>query len=99
MRNGDFSEILIPGNRWYPTDANPGSTRAIRLPGETVPFPNNIIPRSLINPVSINLLTYQKTSPFPEGGFIPPPNMDDQARAANNLTIGPQTIAVAMGAK
>ena len=81
MRNGDFSEILQPGNRWYPSDANPAVSRAIRLPGDTTPFPNNIIPRSLINPVSTNLLTYKKTSPFAEGGFIPPPNIDDQARA------------------
>ena len=33
MRDGDLSEILQPGNRWYPRDANPAVTRAIRLPG------------------------------------------------------------------
>jgi hypothetical protein len=84
MRQGDFSELLIPNNRWYPTDNNPAATRAIRLPGETVPFPNNVIPANLINPVSKNLLTYKKTSPFPDGGFIPPPNFDEQARAARS---------------
>lgn len=84
MRNGDFSELLIPRNRWYPTDTNPAATRAIRYPGSDAPFPGNIIPKSLLHPVSLNLLTYKKTSPFPEGGFLPPPNFDEQARAANS---------------
>ena len=84
MRNGDFSEFLQPRNRWYPNDTNPVATRLIRYPGSAVPFPNNIIPRSLLHPVSLNLLTYKKTSPFPEGGFLPPPNFDEQARAANS---------------
>lgn len=84
MRSGDFSELLIPRNRWYPTDTSPAATRAIRLPGDTAPFPNNIIPPSLLNPVSLNILTYKKTSPFPEGGFIPPPNYEQEARAANS---------------
>jgi hypothetical protein len=83
MRNGDFSEIIQPGNRWYRTDANPAVTRAIRLPSDTVPFPNNVIPRNLLNPVSLNVLTFKKGSPFPEGGFIPQPNFDAEARAAN----------------
>ncbi|MFN7921716.1 MAG: TonB-dependent receptor [Bryobacteraceae bacterium] len=82
MRNGDFSELLIPGNRWYPRDTNPAAQRSIRLPGDTAPFPGNIIPRNLLNPVSLNVLNFKKTSPFPEGGFIPPANFDDQARAA-----------------
>src|SRR5262245_23496165 len=84
MRAGDFSEILQPGNRWYPTDANPAVTRAIRYPGSSEPFPNNIIPPSYINPASAKILTYQKTSPFPQGGFIPFPNIDEQARAAGS---------------
>jgi hypothetical protein len=89
MRRGDFSEIVQPRNRWYPTDANPATTRAIRWPSTANPFPNNIIPQSLIHRVSQNILTYKKSSPFPEGGFIAPPNFDEQARAANstlNLT-------------
>jgi hypothetical protein len=48
MRAGNFSEILQNGNRWYPGDANSASTRAIRAPGSSAPFPNNIIPASLI---------------------------------------------------
>jgi len=82
MRTGDFSELLEAGNRWYPTTAP--ANLAIRLPGDTVPFPNNVIPRNLLNPVSGNLLTFKKTSPFPEGGFIPPPNFDSEARAARS---------------
>ncbi|MBL8293652.1 MAG: carboxypeptidase regulatory-like domain-containing protein, partial [Bryobacterales bacterium] len=85
MRNGDFSEIIQPGNRWYRNDANPAATRAIRLPGDTVPFPGNLIPRNLLNPVSLNVLTFKKGSPFAEGGFIPLPNFDEQARATNNV--------------
>jgi hypothetical protein len=84
MRSGDFSEFLQPRNRWYPNDTNPIATRAIRYPGSDAPFPNNIIPRSLLHPVSLNLLTYTKTSPFPEGGFLPFPNFDEQARAASS---------------
>ena len=84
MRDGDFSEILQPRNRWYPSDANPASTRAIRAPGSVAPFPNNIIPQSLINPVSKNILTWPKDSPFADGGFIAYPNIDAAARAANS---------------
>ena len=84
MRSGDFSELLEPGNRWYPRDANPAATRAIRYPGSTLPFPNNIIPASFINTVSRNLLTWKDKSPFPQGGFIRYPTNDAQARAAHS---------------
>jgi hypothetical protein len=89
MRSGDFSEFLQPGNRWYRGDTNPAATRSIRLPGSTAPFPNNVIPPSLINNVSQNLLTWKDKSPLPEGGFLRVPNFDAQARAAGsplNLT-------------
>src|SRR5262245_16795403 len=78
MRNGDFSEFLMPRNRWYPNDASP---RTIRQPGSNAPFPDNVIPPSLINRVSNNLLTSKDKSPFPEGGFLSYPNQDEQARA------------------
>ncbi len=84
MRNGDFSEIAQPGNRWYPADANPAVTRAIAGPGSNVPLPGNIIPRSLISPISQNLLTSTKGSPFAEGGFLPLPNQDEAARSRRN---------------
>ncbi len=76
MRGGDFSEYLEPGNRWL------GSRRAITVPGSTDPLPNNIIPAGLINPVSRSILTSQQTSPFADGGFIPYPNFDQQAKQA-----------------
>ncbi len=79
MRGGDFSEILEAGNRWFPT-SNPASL-TIRLPGDTAPFPGNVIPRTLLNPVAINVLTFKNTSPFPEGGFLPLPNLEPDARA------------------
>lgn len=84
MRNGDLSEILQPGNRWYPRDANPAVTRAIRPPGATSPLPNNIIPRNLLNPVSLNILNAKAGTPLAEGGFMPLPNFDDEARAAGS---------------
>ncbi|MEX2260716.1 MAG: TonB-dependent receptor [Bryobacteraceae bacterium] len=83
MRGGDFSEILQPGNRWYPRDASP-SVRAIRPPGSALPFVNNVIPLSLLNPVSLNILTFQKSSPFPEGGFLALPNQDALALSQNS---------------
>jgi hypothetical protein len=84
MRSGDFSEIIQPGNRYYPRDTNPAASRAIRLPGDALPFPGNVIPRSLLNPVSLNVLTFKKSSPFAEGGFIPPANFDAEARATGS---------------
>ena len=84
MRNGDFSEILQPGNRYYPRDANPAMSRAIRFPSSAEPFPNNQIPQSMINQVSTNLLTWRDTSPFEEGGFLAFPNIDAAARAAGS---------------
>ena len=84
MRAGDFSEFLQAGNRWYPRDANPAAARSIRLPSDTLPFPGNIVPANLISPVSKNLLTWKNSSPFAEGGFMPFPNYDAQARAAGN---------------
>ena len=56
----------------------------ITYPGSTAPFPNNIIPLSMIDPVAQNLLTYKSFSPFPQGGFIPYPNYDAQAQAAHS---------------
>src|SRR5262249_7314144 len=61
MRQGDFSEIVQPGNRWYPSDSNPAATRAITFPGSDTPFPNNIIPPSMVSSVSKNILTWTDT--------------------------------------
>src|SRR5262249_40885792 len=81
MRAGDFSELLLPGNRWYPTAANPAAALAISYPGSGAPFPNNIIPASLLNPVSVNLLTSKDHALFSQGGYMAYPNADAQARA------------------
>ncbi len=82
MRAGDFSEILQPGNRYYPTTNV--ANLLIRYPGNSAPFSNNIIPPSMIDPVSQNILTSKLTSPFPQGGFMPFPNNDAQAKAAKS---------------
>ncbi len=81
MRAGDFSELLQPGNRWYPASPNPATALAIRYPGSTAPFPNNVIPASLLNPVSVNLLTSKDHALFPQGGYMAFPTNDAQARA------------------
>jgi hypothetical protein len=80
MRSGDFSELLTPGNRWYPNSTAPV---LIGSPGG-LPFPGNIIPASVINPVSQNLLTSTDKSPYPYGGFLPLPNNDAQAKAIHS---------------
>ena len=81
MRSGDFSELLQPGNRWYPTTANPATALAIRYPGSAAPFPNNIIPANLLNKVAVNLLTSKDHALFPQGGYMAYPTNDSQARA------------------
>jgi hypothetical protein len=56
MRQGDFSELLNPGNFFY------GKTMVIRDPNTGVPFPNNVIPQSQLSPNGLGLL---KAWPFP----------------------------------
>ena len=81
MRGGDFSELLTPGSRWYPNSTSPV---VISAPGGGAPFPGNIIPTSLLNPVSVNLLTSTDHSPHPYGGYLPLPTNDAQARAIHS---------------
>ena len=57
MRNGDFSELLAIGPQYQ--IYNPFTRRAIaggRIQSD--PFPGNIIPRELMNPVSLQILEY-----------------------------------------
>jgi Carboxypeptidase regulatory-like domain len=57
MRNGDFSELLAIGPQYQ--IYNPFTRRAIgggRFQQD--PFPGNIIPRELMNPVALNVLEY-----------------------------------------
>jgi len=58
MRNGDFSQLVAPGGPNLPI-YNPLTTRAV--PGSNTPardpFPNNMIPATVINPVGRNVLS------------------------------------------
>ena len=60
MRNGDFSELLIPGNGFV------NGTRVIRDPRTGLPFPGNVIPRDRISPNGLALLN---SYPLPIPGF------------------------------
>lgn len=62
MKNGDFSELLrLPNGQQYQL-YNPFSAREVVVGGsrliERDPFPNNIIPASMINPVAKSILGY-----------------------------------------
>jgi hypothetical protein len=69
MRNGDFSELLALGPQYQ--IYNPFSARL--LPNGRVerdPFPGNIIPRELMNPVALAVLEYvgrPRTAGNPDG--------------------------------
>ena len=57
MRNGDFSELLALGNQYQLY--NPFTTRtAANGRVQRDPFPGNIIPRELMNPVALKVLEY-----------------------------------------
>jgi hypothetical protein len=59
MRNGDFSELLALGSQYQiynPFTTRPHPTQAGRLIRD--PFPGNIIPRELMNPVALEVLEY-----------------------------------------
>lgn len=63
MRNGDFSELLNPSNRFY------GSVRTIVDPLTGQPFSNNVIPRDRLSQNGLALL---RAYPEPTPGFIGP---------------------------
>jgi hypothetical protein len=56
MRNGDFSELLALGPQYQLY--NPFTRRAIGSRYEQDPFPGNIIPSHLMNPVSLQVLEF-----------------------------------------
>lgn len=60
MRNGDFSELLNPANRYF------NRARVIRDPLTGQPFPNNVIPQDRISPHGRALL---HAFPLPTPGF------------------------------
>ena len=54
MRNGDFSELLAAGTQIY----NPFSARLVNGVVTRDPFPGNVIPQNLLNPIALNVLKY-----------------------------------------
>jgi hypothetical protein len=69
MRNGDFSELLALGPQYQLY--NPFTRRAVaggRIQAD--PFPGNVIPRSMMNPVALAVLDYigrPRTAGNPDG--------------------------------
>ncbi|MGA9773287.1 MAG: TonB-dependent receptor [Blastocatellia bacterium] len=90
MLRGDFSELLKLGPQYQ--IYNPFTRRAAANGRfQQDPFPNNIIPANLINPVSRALISQywpQPTSPNiagPDGtGNFQQPNLQERAKYANN---------------
>jgi hypothetical protein len=60
MRNGDFSELLSPSNRFFT------GARIIKDPRTGLPFANNVIPKDRISPIGQALLN---AYPLPTPGF------------------------------
>jgi hypothetical protein len=59
MRNGDFSELLALGSQYQiynPFTTRPHPTQAGRFVRD--PFPGNVIPRGLLDPVALEILDY-----------------------------------------
>lgn len=59
MRNGDFSDLLAIGPQYQiynPFTIRPHPTQAGRFIRD--PFPGNMIPRQLLNPVALNIMEY-----------------------------------------
>ena len=52
--NGDFSELLAAGIQIY----NPFSARLVNGVVTRDPFPGNVIPQNLLNPIALNVLKY-----------------------------------------
>ena len=60
MRNGDFSELLNPANKYF------SGARVIVDPQTGQPFPGNVIPQSRLSPNGIAMLN---AFPLPTAGF------------------------------
>ncbi|HEX2491088.1 MAG TPA: carboxypeptidase-like regulatory domain-containing protein, partial [Blastocatellia bacterium] len=76
QRQGDFSDLLkLPTGATYQL-YNPFTTRPAAAAGrfQRDPFPNNVIPTNLLNPVALNLLK-----------FYPLPNQTGTADGRNNF--------------
>ncbi len=91
MRNGDFSELLALGPQYQ--IYNPFTRRSIgngRFQQD--PFPGNIIPQELINPVSRAILAYIGTPKTPgnpdgSGNFQQPELKESTAYTSNTIRV------------
>jgi hypothetical protein len=91
MRNGDFSELLALGPQYQ--IYNPYTRRSIgggRFQQD--PFPGNIIPQSMINPVSRAILAYIGTprtpgNPDGTGNFQQPELKESTAYTSNTVRV------------
>src|ERR1700751_1617979 len=73
MRQGDFSELLVPGNPWYSSGAkiyNPTTCPDITKPANCVAYPGNIIPQGAAGHLSPNGLAIMNAYPAPTPGFL-----------------------------
>jgi len=84
MKQGDFSQLLKLGSNYQ--IYNPFTRRPAATPGryEQDPFPDNIIPDALINPVAKKILSYfpdplQEGDPNGQNNFVQP-NLLEQAK-------------------
>jgi hypothetical protein len=91
MRSGDFSELLALGPQYQiynPFTIRPHPTQAGRFTRE--PFPGNIIPSTLFNPVALKILDY-----------FPAPNVagtaDGQQNFQNPTAVAYETYYTATG--
>jgi hypothetical protein len=79
MRQGDFSELLVPNNGFF------SAAQIIKDPQTGQPFPNNVIPRDRQSP---NGMAFLNSFPLPTPGFrlgsanaiINSPNPQDQRK-------------------
>jgi hypothetical protein len=79
MRQGDFSELLVPNNGFFST------AQIIKDPLTGLPFPNNVIPKDRL---SSNGLAFLNSFPLPTPGFqlgsanalVNSPNPQDQRK-------------------
>ena len=91
MRNGDFSDLLAIGPQYQiynPFTIRPHPTQAGRFIRD--PFPGNIIPRQLLNPVALNIMEY---FPLPNQ----PGTTDGQQNFQNPTAVAFETYYTATG--
>lgn len=72
MRQGDFSELLDPGNPWYKGGKqiyNPATCPDITKPASCIPYLNNMIPQGAAGHLSPNGLAILNAYPAPTPGF------------------------------